>query len=207
MINAPRITAFNKAAIAPENPQLVSDETKGAGQHENAAKSRGCERLTFFVCLGIALLIFGVDVLVPRGIMVASLYVIPVILLHNANSKFYTITFAILCAALTFLGELLSPDIGVPAIVIMADFAIVLTILSATTMLSVIATRRASQLRAVTKLLTLCAWTKKVRVRDEWIPLEAYLRNELGVTITHGMSEESAGKFLSEIRIEDRTRG
>ncbi len=48
----------------------------------------------------------------------------------------------------------------------------------------------------------MCAWTKKVKVHDEWIPVEDYLRKHLGVTISHGMSPESAREFLAYSRIE-----
>ncbi len=48
----------------------------------------------------------------------------------------------------------------------------------------------------------MCAWTKKVKVQGEWIPVEDYLRKHLGLTISHGMTEESARHFLADSGLE-----
>ncbi len=72
----------------------------------------------------------------------------------------------------------------------------------ATAVIGIISSRRSAQLQTVSKLLTMCAWTKKVKVQDEWIPVEDYLRKHLGVTISHGMTEESARQFLADSGIE-----
>ena len=37
------------------------------------------------------------------------------------------------------------------------------------------------------KLLTICAWTKRVRVGHHWITLEDYLRSVHGITVSHGI--------------------
>ncbi len=155
------------------------------------------------LCIGVALTIFVVDVIVPRGINLAALYVVPIILLQSASSTLYTALMAVLCGILAAVAIVFSPDIGVPFKVVLADYAIILIALVATTMLGVIANRRSIQLQTVSKLLTMCAWTKKVRVRGEWIEFEDYLRTDLGVTITHGMSEEMATKLLAEMRAKN----
>ncbi len=69
-------------------------------------------------------------------------------------------------------------------------------------MIGIISTLRIAQLHTVSKVLTMCAWTKKVKVQDEWIPVKNYLRKHLGVTISHGMTEESARQFLADSGIE-----
>lgn len=39
--------------------------------------------------------------------------------------------------------------------------------------------------------LTVCAWTNRVKLADEWLPLEAYLKRKYGLRISHGMSPEA----------------
>lgn len=39
--------------------------------------------------------------------------------------------------------------------------------------------------------LTVCAWTNRVKLGDEWLPLEAYLKRKYGLRISHGMSPEA----------------
>ncbi len=49
-------------------------------------------------------------------------------------------------------------------------------------------------------LVTVCAWTKQVRDGENWEPLETFLRR-LGLKISHGMSDEAAGRMLKEFRL------
>jgi PAS domain S-box-containing protein len=48
------------------------------------------------------------------------------------------------------------------------------------------------------KLLTICAWTKRVRCNDRWMTVEEFLGKELGLSLTHGMSAEAEEEFISE---------
>ncbi len=154
------------------------------------------------VCTIIAVAILICGAWVPRGVGFGALYVIPVVLVQRAGSTWYTVAMAVVGAALASLGLVLSPDIGVPPVVVIADYAIVLVVLAATAILGIVASRRSAQLRKVTDLLTICAWTKKVKVSDQWVPIEDYLTKHVGVTITHGMSEESMNKLLAEAGLE-----
>lgn len=45
-------------------------------------------------------------------------------------------------------------------------------------------------------LLTICAWTKRVRCRDRWMTVDEFLVNELGLNLTHGMSTEAEEQFM-----------
>ncbi|MGA3172510.1 MAG: PAS domain S-box protein [Chthoniobacteraceae bacterium] len=48
------------------------------------------------------------------------------------------------------------------------------------------------------KLLTICAWTKQVRCKDRWMPVDEFLVNELGLNLTHGMSADAEAKMMKE---------
>lgn len=157
---------------------------------------------TLLACLCLAVAIFLLDLFTPRGISVAALYVIPIILVQRARSMMFTMITAVVCAGLASLGIVLAPDIGEPSYVVLSDYTIMLVTLTAAAAIGIIANRRAAQLQTMSKLLTMCAWTKKVKVQGEWIPIEDYLMKHLGVTITHGMTEESARQFLADAGIE-----
>ncbi len=152
--------------------------------------------------LGLAIGVLVIDLLTPRGISVAALYVIPVIVVQRAGSIVYTMIVAVISAGLASVGIIVAPDIGVSPSIVLADYGIVLLTLMATAVIGIISSRRSARLQTVSKLLTMCAWTKKVKVQDEWIPVEDYLRKHLGVTISHGMTEESARQFLADSGIE-----
>jgi PAS domain-containing protein len=44
-------------------------------------------------------------------------------------------------------------------------------------------------------ILTICAWTKRVRVGDEWVSIEDYLMQTARVSISHGMSPHAYSVF------------
>ncbi len=173
---------------------------------EKGAPAGGSARFPRIDVLIVSLLVAGavfvLDLVTPRGVSVAALYVIPVIMSQRAASILYTVVIAVICAAFATIGIIVAPEIGVAPQVVLADYAIVLATLVATAVIGIIATRRAAQVRSMSTLLTMCSWTKKVKVQGEWIPIEDYLRKHLGVTITHGMTEESARQFLEKAGIE-----
>ena len=46
--------------------------------------------------------------------------------------------------------------------------------------------------------LTICAWTKRVRIDDRWISFEEFLTGELGANITHGIHPEVLQQFRED---------
>lgn len=49
------------------------------------------------------------------------------------------------------------------------------------------------------ELLTICAWTKKVNVEGKWISVETFLKDKLGISTSHGISDEAKGKLMQEV--------
>jgi hypothetical protein len=41
-------------------------------------------------------------------------------------------------------------------------------------------------------LQTVCAWTKQIKVGDQWMSPDEYLSTQLHLTISHGISQEAA---------------
>lgn len=55
--------------------------------------------------------------------------------------------------------------------------------------------RRVAQLK---RLVTVCAWSRKIRHDGEWMSFEEYLTRVYGVRLTHGISPEMAQKLMTE---------
>ncbi|RAL22269.1 hypothetical protein DL240_10470 [Lujinxingia litoralis] len=45
------------------------------------------------------------------------------------------------------------------------------------------------------RYVTLCAWTKSIRVAGEWMSFERFLSTHLGISVTHGIHPEAARQF------------
>ncbi|GEM_PF-4993677 len=56
-------------------------------------------------------------------------------------------------------------------------------------------------------ILTMSAYSKQVRVGNRWVPIEEYLREELGIEISHGMTEEEKQKELESFRSQCANEG
>lgn len=39
--------------------------------------------------------------------------------------------------------------------------------------------------------LTICAWTRKVRMGEEWVPIDVYLHRRWGIRVSHGICPEA----------------
>jgi len=49
------------------------------------------------------------------------------------------------------------------------------------------------------QIQVVCAWTKRVRVMDEWMSFEDFLQSQLGITVTHGISQEAAQELRRQL--------
>jgi len=47
-------------------------------------------------------------------------------------------------------------------------------------------------------LQIVCAWTKRIKVDDQWVTPEEFLSNQLHLHLSHGISPEAYGAFESE---------
>lgn len=65
--------------------------------------------------------------------------------------------------------------------------------------------RRVNELEAV---ITVCAWTKRVKYNGRWISFEDYLHNRFHIEFTHSISEDAAKKLmLEELELHPELRG
>ena len=55
-------------------------------------------------------------------------------------------------------------------------------------------------------LQTVCAFTKKMKVADEWISAEEFLTKHLHIKLSHGISPEAFTRLIGETHQEDRSQ-
>ena len=54
------------------------------------------------------------------------------------------------------------------------------------------------RVRELEDLITVCAWTNRVKFEGKWVPFEQYLKKRFDLHFTHGISEEATRKLLLE---------
>lgn len=59
---------------------------------------------------------------------------------------------------------------------------------------------RTQRPQEIMEMLTVCAWTKRIKVGESWITFEEFISNELGLKITHGMAPDASASFISALR-------
>jgi CHASE3 domain sensor protein len=62
--------------------------------------------------------------------------------------------------------------------------------------LGISALRLRQRLRRLQPLVTVCAWSKTVEDRGEWVSFEEYLHRRFGLRVTHGLSPEQVAKLM-----------
>lgn len=56
-------------------------------------------------------------------------------------------------------------------------------------------------------LQVVCAWTKRIKVGEEWMAAEEFLSKQLHLKLTHGMSPEACREFEREVEQRAREEG
>jgi integral membrane sensor domain MASE1 len=49
----------------------------------------------------------------------------------------------------------------------------------------------AEQVKRLEEIVTVCAWTGRIRWNEQWISIEQYLHDRFGVNVSHGISDEA----------------
>jgi hypothetical protein len=154
--------------------------------------------------LAVGAVIFYADLRTPRGLTVGALYVLPLLISLMADSRKITLALAVLFSAFVVVAYVVSKDVGVPSWIVLSDRIITILVIWVTAVLGTEMTIAKRSLRDLGRLLTICMWTKQVRVGGEWIPIERYLTEYCGLRLTHGISKEAAEKLLKEQGLDGR---
>jgi hypothetical protein len=161
-------------------------------------------QVSLATALAVTTVILFVDLQLPLGVTITAFYVIPVLISLMSDRREYTLGLAALCSLLVVLGYLLSPDIGVPRWIVIMDRSAVLLVIWITAILGTETVQAKKKIREMGKLLTICAWTKQIKVDDEWIPIEDYLTKHCGLKLTHGITKEAQQLYFKDMDIDIR---
>ncbi|GEM_PF-6562481 len=52
-------------------------------------------------------------------------------------------------------------------------------------------------------LLKVCAWSKKVLDHGEWVDFDVFLKERIGIHVTHGMSDEAVAQWEEQLKEEE----
>jgi CHASE3 domain sensor protein len=63
------------------------------------------------------------------------------------------------------------------------------------------------RLEKLQRFVTICAWTGQVKEDGKWVRVDEYLQRHLGMSISHGLSGEAAGKIIEELGGRDEKCG
>jgi hypothetical protein len=165
---------------------------------------RALKGISIVAPLVVMAIILIIDLFFPLGVTVSALYVIPLILSLLADDRRLTVRLACLCSILVGAGTYFSPHAGVPQWIVLSNRLIVQLLIWATAFLGNEVTKAKDQIRELGRLLTICAWTKQIKIDDQWISVEDYLTRYHKLRLTHGISKEAAEKFLKDSMVEIR---
>ena len=154
--------------------------------------------------LAIGAVIFYADLRTPRGLTVGSLYVLPLLVSLMADRRLVTVGLAVLFSALVVVAYVHSKDLGVPSWIVVSDRVLTIFVIWVTAVLGMEMTIAKRKLRDMGRLLTICMWTKQIRVGGEWMSIERYLTEQCGIRLTHGISKEAAEKLLKDEGLDGR---
>ena len=154
--------------------------------------------------LAVTIVILFVDLQLPLGVTITAFYVIPILISLMSDRREYTLGLAIACSLLVVLGYSLSSKIGVPRWIVIMDRSAVVLVIWITAMLGTETAQAKKKIREMGKLLTICAWTKQIKIDDQWIPIEDYLTKHCGLKLTHGITKEAQQLYFKDMDIDIR---
>ncbi len=164
---------------------------------------RALSRVSIVSSVAVAAVIAFVDLQLPLGLTVGVLYVLPILISLLADDRRQTTVLAALCSVLVVVGWVFSPRADVPEWIVTSNRLLVLFAIWMTAVPGTEMTRAKQQIRDLGRLLTICAWTKQVRVAEgEWIPVDQYLIDYCGIRLNHGISEEAAERWAREANLD-----
>lgn len=170
------------------------------------SKSRGSGFSFHKILLPSALLmaaaIFAIDTQIQLGVAIGALHIIPVLMVVPLESRKWSLWVASICTILIVIKLLFWPMGEAIPWMVFTNRAISLLVVWVTVLLGLYIFRSKRKLREMGSFLTVCAWTKQVKVGDRWISFDQYLSENLGIKITHGINEDTAKKMLQELKIE-----
>ena len=150
-----------------------------------------------------AIAVFGIDaLLLPRGVAIGVLYVIPVLLSTQTKETRYPLLVGAACTTLTVVGYLLSPPGGMPWMGL-ANRVLSITAVWVTVILTRQQEEAHQRIEDLQSLLPICASCKKIR--DDtgyWSQVEQYFETHTNTVFTHSLCPHCTIKWYPELHPE-----
>lgn len=168
--------------------------TTPPGQHEDHDPA-----ITPLILIaGLTAIIFAVDLLLPRGVAIPMLYVIPILLAVNCRQHWFRVSVAAGCTALTLLGYGFSES-GVPTWIAATNRALAIAAIWITAVLAWQRTQAREHVAILRDLLPMCASCHKIRDdKGYWSQVEEYLETHTQTTLTHGICPACLQKWYPD---------
>lgn len=139
-----------------------------------------------------------VDILLPTGVAVPILYVIPILLAVHCRQHWFRVSVAAGCSALTLLGYAFAPA-AVPAWIALSNRALAIAAIWISAVLAWRHLYAKQQINVLQSLLPMCASCKKIRDdKGYWSQVEEYLETHTQTMLTHGICPECIQKWYPD---------
>jgi cytochrome c553 len=147
---------------------------------------------------GSTAIIFTVDMLLPRGVAVPMLYVIPILLAVHCRQHWFRVSVAVGCTLLTMVGFKLS-EAGVPTWIAVSNRVLAVAAIWVSAVLAWRHLYAKEQINVLQSLLPMCASCHKIRDdKGYWSQVEEYLEAQTKTMLTHGICPECMLKWYPE---------
>lgn len=147
----------------------------------------------------LVLSIFLLDLMTSAGIALSILYIIPVYLASWIRPPWIIIVVAAVSTILTIYSYCFSPAGGVPKIVAINHFLVVVALL-ATAVLSLRHNQLSEEIKTLRGLLKMCACCKKIlNEQGEWELLEVYIGNHSEAAVTHSVCSRCKSEYQEKL--------
>lgn len=147
---------------------------------------------------GTTAAVFSIDLVLPRGVAVPMLYVVPVLLAAHCRQRWFRVAVAAGCTALTLIGYSLSEGAVSPWIAA-SNRVLAVAAIWVSALLAWQRTKAAEQTALLHSLLPMCASCHKIRDdKGNWSRLEEYLEASTRTMLTHGICPECMQQWYPE---------
>jgi hypothetical protein len=146
--------------------------------------------------------VFGIDLLLPLGVAVGMLYVIPVLLSLQLKRPRLTLLVGCGSTALTIVGYLISPPGGIQWLG-MTNRAFSIIAIWVTVVLLWQRAEADERIEALQSLLPICASCKKIRDdKGYWSQVDQYFEANTNTVFTHSLCPHCTRKWYPELHPE-----
>ncbi len=147
---------------------------------------------------GSTAIIFAVDLLLPRGVAIPMLYVVPILLAAHCRQQWFRVSVASGCTALTLLGYIFTEP-AVPVWIAVTNRTLAIAAIWITTVLAWERATARAHIALLRDLLPMCASCHKIRDdKGYWSQVEQYLESHTQTTLTHGICPECLQKWYPD---------